>query len=188
MTDESPALITPEMRAHIGRESSPWTCEIDRTWVRMLARAIGHTDPVYYDPEHARAAGYRDLPVPPGHLWMPVYNPIGDPLLEPLPPPQYVPLPEGYRWSPMFDPAAEAMVQSQPQPAQPLPRTLDGGRDIEYFADICAGDVLTARMYVADYSERVASLGPMLITTLKTTFADEDGKLVAVVTNTSIRY
>jgi hypothetical protein len=40
------SVITDEMRAVIGKESEPMTVEVDRTAVRMFARAVGYTDPI----------------------------------------------------------------------------------------------------------------------------------------------
>ena len=48
--------ITDEMRAQIGKESPPWTYEVTTTSVRMFARGVGYTDPVYFDVD---ALGYR---------------------------------------------------------------------------------------------------------------------------------
>src|SRR5579885_3812855 len=68
-------LITEEMKAAIGKESEPTTYEVDKTAVRMFARAVGHTDQVFYDEEEAKRRGYRGLPAPPGYLGTRVYNP-----------------------------------------------------------------------------------------------------------------
>jgi len=73
MADED--LITPEMRARIGVESAEWTLEVDKTAVRMFARAIQYDDPIFYDEEFARSKGYRSLPAPPHYLGTPIYNP-----------------------------------------------------------------------------------------------------------------
>ena len=87
----------------------------------MFARSVGHTDPVYYDEAAAKAAGYRGLVAPPGYLGTPVFRPSagGD---------------------------AGPMGRNRgPQPRRPLNRVLNGGTEIEYLDDICAGDMLTAR-------------------------------------------
>ncbi len=162
MSDASrESLITDEMRAQIGKESEATVLEIDKTSVRMFARAVGYTDPVYYDEEAAQAAGYRSLPAPPGYLGTPVYDPAR----------------RGAR------PTAVAL-----EPRRPLTRMLNGGTDIEYLADICAGDILTSTTAVASIEERPGRLGEMLITTTKTTYRNYDGEIVAVMTGTGIRY
>ncbi len=168
MTDASaqPSLITDEMRAHIGKRGEPVIHEVDKTSVRMFARAVGHTDPVFYDEEAAKAAGYRSLPAPPGYLGTPIFDP---------------------RYSDPTFGGRRGQGQG-PQPSRPLKRILNGGTEIEYFDDICAGDTLTAVSYVADYQERKGSIGEMLITTTKTEYTNQDGKLVAVMTGTGIRY
>lgn len=167
MTDAATdSLITDEMRAEIGQKSEPWTCEVDKTAVRMFARSVGHTDPVYYDEAEAKKAGYRSLPCPPGYLGTPVFDP---------------------RTSDSTFGGRRGRGPG-PQPSRPLKRILNGGTDIEYFEDICAGDVLTATNHIAALEERKGSIGDMLITTTKTEYTNQDGKLVAIVTGTGIRY
>ncbi len=161
MSDEArESLITDEMRAQIGKESEPTTLEIDKTSVRMFARAVGYTDPVYYDEEAAKAAGYRSLPAPPGYLGTPVYDPN----------------------------RRSGRAQQMPEPSRPLKRVLNGGTDVEYLADICAGDILTSASAVSSIEERQGRLGEMLITTTKTTYRNQDGEVVAIMTGTGIRY
>lgn len=167
MTQEAAdSLITDEMRATIGKESEAWTLEVDKTAVRMFARSVGHTDPVYYDEAAAKAAGYRNLPAPPGYLGTPIFNPA----------------------------TSDATFGGRrgqgpgPQPSRPLKRVLNGGTEIEYQDDICAGDTLTATTHTAAIEERKGSLGEMLITTSKTVYKNQSGKVVAIMTGTGIRY
>lgn len=40
------------------------TIEVERGRLRLFAKAIGQTNPIYFDLDAARAAGHRDLPVP----------------------------------------------------------------------------------------------------------------------------
>lgn len=156
-----PPLITDEMRAEIGKESEPWTCEVDKTAIRMFARSVGHVDPIYYDESAAKAAGYRGLVAPPGYLGTPIFNPSA---------------------------AGRRGREFGAQPSRPLRRILNGGTEIEYLDDVCAGDVLTATSHVASYEETKGSLGEMLITTNKTVYKNQDGKVVAISTGTGIRY
>lgn len=163
MADEPTPLITDEMRATIGKESSPSTSEVDKTAIRIFARSVGHTDPIYYDEAAAKAAGYRGLVAPPGYLGTPVFNPSAAP-------------------------RGGGMFGAGPQPSRPLKRILNGGTEIEYFETICAGDVLTSTSHTAAFEETKGSLGEMLITTSKTVYKNQDGKVVAISTGTGIRY
>ncbi len=165
MADES--LITPEMRATIGKRGEATTLEVDKLQVRLFARSVGHVDPIYYDEAAAKAAGYRSLPCPAGYLGTPIYDPRNS--------------------DPTF--GGRRGAGAGPQPSRPLTRVLNGGTEIEYFDDICAGDVLESSSYVSDLQERKGSIGDMLITTSKTEYKRKtDGKVVAVMTGTGIRY
>jgi hypothetical protein len=152
------SIITDEMKAVIGRESDPQTVEVDRTAIRMFARAVGHTDPVYYDVEEARRRGYRDLPCPPAFLGTAVSIP-GQAARSPF---------AGFK--------------------SPFKRVLNGGTEVEYLEDICAGDVLTSVGKIAGLSERQASLGPMLIIQSETTYRNQEGKVVAIMRGTALQY
>lgn len=58
--------ISPDV---VGRALQPLAVTIERGRLRFFADAIGETDPLYRDVEAARAAGFRDLPVPPTFLY-----------------------------------------------------------------------------------------------------------------------
>ncbi|OAI40671.1 hypothetical protein AYO38_05555 [bacterium SCGC AG-212-C10] len=164
---EEASLITPEMRAEIGKRGEPTTLEVDKLQVRLFARSVGHVDPIYYDEEEAKKAGYKSLPAPAGYLGTPVYDPrTSDPTFG------------GRRGG-----------GPGPQPSRPLKRILNGGTEIEYFDDIVAGDVLESVSYISSLEERKGSIGDMLITTNKTEYTRKsDGKVVAIATGTGIRY
>ena len=75
MADDTLTELTDEMKAAIGQSSAPVTYEVTTLGIRTFARAVGYTNPVYFDEEAAKAKGHRTLPAPPGYLGMPVYNP-----------------------------------------------------------------------------------------------------------------
>ena len=157
--------LTDEMRSQIGSESPPWTMEVTTTSVRAFARGVGYTDPVYFDIEAARRAGYRNLPAPPTYLGTPI-----------------------------FIPGRSDDTFSAPRAARQgvnhgLKGLLDGGTETEYFADICAGDTLTITSRIAALDVRTSpNLGKMLIMTSESTFTNQDGKTVAVQRGQAIFY
>lgn len=162
MAEES-NLVTPEMRTAIGVEGSPTKLEIDKTAVRMFARSVGHTDPVFYDEDEAKRRGFRSLPAPPGYLGTPIFNPVNS------------------------DPTFGA-PRGRREFTSPLKRRLNGGTEMEYLGDICAGDTLTSRSKIADIVQRGGSLGQMLITTTETTYTNQNGDVVAKMHGTGIQY
>lgn len=156
---QSASVITSEMRAAIGRESEPITYEVDNLGCRQFARAVGYTDPIYFDEAYAKSKGYRGLVAPAGFLGHPIYDPTKPPRV-----------PEAFRLD------------------IPYKRVLNGGTDVEYFGDVCAGDVLTAATKLTGLDEREGRMGPMLIVNVETAYRDRQGKTVAVMRGTAIRY
>ena len=49
----------------IGKEYAPVTYEVGREKIREYAYAVGETNPVHFDPDAARAAGFRGVVAPP---------------------------------------------------------------------------------------------------------------------------
>src|SRR4030043_1928121 len=109
MAQSQGSVITDAMRAEIGKESEPVTVEVDKTACRMFARAVGYTDPIYFDEEYARSKGYRSIPAPFAFLGHPVYNPNAPQRLG------------GYF-----------------RTDTPFKRILNGGTGINYFDTVCA--------------------------------------------------
>ncbi len=160
MTQQKESLITDEMRGVIGKESDSVTYEVDNTGCRQFARAVGYTDPIFFDEAAAKARGYRAIVAPPGFLGHPVMisgksAPRGPESL-------------GFQTS--------------------LKRVLNGGTDYEYFADVCSGDVLTGTMKISDIAEREGRLGQMLVVSTETTYKDRAGKTVCIMRGGFIRY
>lgn len=152
--------ITDEMRSLIGHESAPWTYEVTTTSVRAFARGVGYTDPVYFDLDAARKAGYASLPAPPTYLGTAVFIP-------------------GQSNDTFSGPKASG-PQLNPRDYG-LNGLLDGGTETTYERPIVAGDVLTVTSKLSELATRESKgLGVMLITTTESTYRDaSDGSLVA---------
>ncbi|MFC9386971.1 MaoC family dehydratase N-terminal domain-containing protein [Streptomyces venezuelae] len=59
----------PIDRGIIGTRTPEHSVRAERGRLRFFAAATGQNDPVYSDVEAARAAGHRDLPIPPTFLF-----------------------------------------------------------------------------------------------------------------------
>lgn len=148
--------LTDEIRAQIGTETEPWSYEVTTTGIRAFARGVGYDDPVYYDEDAARAAGYDRLPAPPGYLGTPVYLPGTSDTVFSVPP------------------------GTGPRPRFGLTEVLDGGTETLYERPVLAGDVLTATDRLVSLDVKPSrSLGTMLLVASETTFRDPSGETVA---------
>jgi acyl dehydratase len=144
------------MRAQIGVEEDPWPYEVTTSGVRAFARGVGYEDPVYYDPDAARAAGYEDLPAPPCYLGTPAFLPGRS------------------------DPVFSIPLGTGPRPRYGLTEVLDAGTEAWYERPLTAGETLMARHRLVDLQvKRSRSLGAMLVVTSEITLTGSDGKVAA---------
>jgi hypothetical protein len=157
--------LTDEMKSQIGWESPPWSYEVTTTSVRAFARGVGYTDPVYFDIEAAKKAGYRNLPAPPCYLGTPVFLPG--------------------KSNEVFSGPLSAVHNVK----HGLPGLLDGGTETEYFDAICAGDNLTGKVKLANLEIKESkALGKMLVISQEITYTNQDGKVVAIQRGQGIFY
>jgi acyl dehydratase len=63
LTEES--LIDPESASRVGAVAGSATGEVNRRDWQRWAAAVGDHNPLYFDPEYARANGFRDIICPP---------------------------------------------------------------------------------------------------------------------------
>ena len=148
--------ITPEMRAQIGLESDPWPYEVTAPGVRAFARGVGYTDPVHYDPDAARATGYKHLPVPPGYFGTPVFLPG------------------------QSDPVFSTPPGTGPRPRYGLTEVLDASTEVFYERPLLAGETFAARHRLVDLQVKQSrSLGAMLVVTSEIILRDSNGNVAA---------
>ncbi len=158
----STQLVTPEIRAWIGRESAPSTGQpiLERDIARY-AISIGDPDPIYYDAAAAVRAGHRAIPAPLGYVYW-----CAHPWCATIPTEQM---------------QSDGLPASSAPLRLPLPvqRVVRGGDDYEFFARLYAGDRVTLRRRVADVYGREGKSGPMVFVVEECTYTNDRGELVA---------
>ena len=150
-------LITDEARGWAQQAFPAFEFEIGRNDVRRFARAIGETDPVYFDVAAARAAGHPDLLAPP-----------------------YFPYALRNQAAHLVDRGAIAADGSALADVPPLPtkRAMAGETEIELGPPIHAGDKLTLEKRIADLFEKEGRSGPLVFVKTEFTFRNENGTAV----------
>jgi acyl dehydratase len=110
--------------SYIGHVRPPTTIKVEAGQLRFFLKAIGEDDPVYHDVEAARAAGYRDIPIPPTYLFC---------------------------LQMMSSTKSYALYQEL---GIEIGRLLHGEQGFVYHAPICVGDELTFRLQISDIQDK----------------------------------
>jgi acyl dehydratase len=155
MSETAESRLAERMRAEIGAETEPWMFEVTTTGIRAFARGVGYRDPVYYDVDAARAAGYDALPAPPGYLGTPVYVPGRS------------------------DETFSVPLGTGPRPRFGLEHVLDGSTEVVYERPLVAGDTVTVTTRLVDATVKESkTLGTMVVATAESTGRDAGGEIV----------
>ena len=163
MAQES--LITDEIRSWIGRETPPWTIEATKLDITRFAVATDDINPLYLDEKYAKKSLHGGLIAPPLFYMAPLTNPVPETELRP----------DGLPYEGKF-----------PIPPTPLPRLMDGGTEIEFFAPIRAGDTLTGRCKILDIYQKEGRTGPLIFVVRESRFTNQKGELVLIEKGASI--
>ena len=67
-----------DLQAVVGKSWPGPTMEVTTTSIRMFARALGYSEPHFYNIRTAQAKGYPSLLAPPGFMGFAVYDPNQD--------------------------------------------------------------------------------------------------------------
>lgn len=134
----------------VGQRLTSVRFTIERGKIGELARALGDTDPLWWDDDAARAEGFDEAPLPPTALALVDH------------------------WR------AEGALAHAMEIGADLDHLLHGEVEWEFVAQIRSGDQLVATTDVADVAVRQGARGGwMTLVTLLTTFASESGDVVA---------
>ncbi len=151
-------LITDEARRWAERQFPDFSYSVDKTSVARYAHAIGETDPIHFDPEVARAAGFDDVVAPP-------FFP-------------YVIRMHAAHLVPRSELEPDGSFAGDVPPVETA-RAMAGETSIELGAPVVAGDEIVLHKRIADMYEKVGRSGPMVFVTMEFTFKNQRDELVA---------
>lgn len=150
-------LLTDEARAWAQEPFDSTEVTISATDIARYARAIGETDPVFFDSEAARAAGHADVVAPPYFPYtirMQAANLRDRGDLEP----------DG--------------SSSEDVPPVETSRAMAGETKIEMGVPIVAGDTITLKKEIIDLYEKSGRSGDLVFVVQAFTFTNQRGELV----------
>ena len=128
--------------------------EITPLMIQRFAAAVGDHNPLYFDANDARAAGYRDIIAPPTFLAAVLGWDAG--------------------------PSESALMADGSDPALVIAETvgykfMGGGQSLTFLEPVCAGDVVRARKRLTEIYERDARSGRLIFLVFETVFENDHG-------------
>ncbi len=123
--------------ATVGQKFEEHRLTMERGKIREFVQAIGDDNPIYTDPDAAKAAGYKDVVAPPTYLT------VMD------------------NWS-----GPDFQTRCRELEIDPL-KVLHGEQGYEYLEDIYPGDELTATAEVTEVYEKEGRSGRMVFIVMK---------------------
>ncbi len=150
-------------RSKLGMEFPAYTMTVEESKIAEFAVAVGLKDdkaqinPIYYDEEAAKKAGYKGIPVPPTFMT------------------------SFFFWT------GEGLMGIVKALGIDLSKLLHSEEEYDFFGNIYAGDVITRKMKVVEMFERGKRdrLGRFVdVTILETEIINQRGELVAKVRST----
>jgi len=150
-------LLTNEARAWAKAPFDPYEVTVSATDIARYARAIGETDPIFFDPEAARATGYADVVAPPYFPYtirMQAANLRARNDLEP----------DG--------------SSSEDVPPIETTRAMAGETKIEMGVPVVAGDTITLEKAIVDIYEKSGRSGDLVFVVQAFKFTNQNDELV----------
>ena len=154
-------LVPPETMALVGAAlGAPATAVVTRREAQRYARAVGDLDPIYFDEDAARAAGYAGLVAPPTFVGHAVV--------------------EGATLEDLREDGLWIDRSGGPRVRLAVGRTMFGGEEWEFHRPVLVGDTVTAQRRLGAVEEKDGRSGPFVLLHYETTFTNQHGEVVAV--------
>src|SRR6202142_3077563 len=136
--------VLARLEEELGVEHSEELGEVSAILIKRYAAAVGETNPLYTDVDHARSEGYSDVIAPPNFIaavinWSP-----------------------GAPYDRLRADGTEADAHLPGVPAKGV-RVMGGGEEMTFHQPVVAGMALTRTTALREVSERSSSQGPMLV-------------------------
>lgn len=152
------SLIPEEALATIGTVVSRATGEVRRRDWQRWAVSVGETNPIFFDAEAARAAGFREDCAPPLYLQ---YAILGVTRLEDL----------------RADGSSGAASGNLQFPD--APKRMAGGESWEFHDHAYHGDEITSERTVRSIVQKQGRSGPFVLVTWRATYVNQHGAMLA---------
>jgi 3-methylfumaryl-CoA hydratase len=150
-------LLTEATRAWADRTYPVHEVTITANDIRRFAHATGETDPVHFDADAARAAGYPDVVAPPMFY---VFLRVQPNHLRPR------------------DELEADGSPSEDIPPVAIQGAMAGSTTLEVTREFVAGDVIACHKRLVDAVEKSGSKGPLLFLTFEHRYVDAEGTTV----------
>lgn len=148
--------LLESIRTSIGTETTHSLGVVTALTIRRYARAIGESNPLYYDAEYARSRGHADIVAPPN-----LVTAISS-------------WDEGPAAADLRTDGTPTTVQLQGLPTGGV-RVMGGGEDMAFHAPITAGTTVVERSTMIDAELRQGRSGQFIVVSYRHEFVDDDG-------------
>jgi len=155
-------MLSEDILAIIGVEKIR-QYDVTKKDIKRFAQAIGEINPIHFDEDYAKSAGYGAVVAPPLFCQMFTFEDV---------PPELLPR------------DGSPIEIDVPIPAQ---RTVGGGSSYEIFQRVKAGDQITSKSTLKDISTKEGKSGLLYFVVVETEFSNQHGELVAKETATYIK-
>ena len=148
--------VLARLEEELGVEHSEELGEVSAILIKRYAAAVGETNPLYTDVDHARSEGYSDVIAPPNFIaavinWSP-----------------------GAPYDRLREDGTEADAHLPGVPAKGV-RVMGGGEEMTFERPVVAGTFVTRATTLISVSERDSSQGPMLVARYRDVYRDTSG-------------